>query len=146
MRETGTFIGSEKKGFELSQDIKVDLGMDNVLLNKIVRGVGKFIPNAQVNIGYTLQDPRPAQLKMLERAVKDATEKAKIMASAAGCELGPVNYIDYHHEEINVYSQARNIHSNKEALASNPESQDITPDDLAISDNVTVSWNLVPKN
>lgn len=143
--KAGNYIGSEKKGFDLSQGIKVDLGMDNILLNKIIRGVGKFIPNAQVNIGYTVQDPRPHQLKMLERAVKDATEKAKIMAAAAGCELGPVDSIDYHHEEINVYSQARNIHSNEEAMASNPESLDITPDDLVISDNVTVTWNLIPK-
>ena len=30
-------------------------------VNNIVRGIGKFIPSAQINIGYTLQDERPSR-------------------------------------------------------------------------------------
>lgn len=138
----------EKDGYDLSQRIKIDLGIDNVLVNKIVRGVGKFIQDAQINIGYTVQDPRPHQLKMLERAVKDAREKANIMASALGCMLAEVSKINYSHEVVHIYSQARNIHSTAEAKASTAESLDITPEDLAISDDVTVEWILVgqPRN
>ena len=66
----------------LGQVIKVDLPIDNVLVNNIVRGIGKFIPSAQINIGYTLQDERPSQMKMLARAVSDAKYKATIMAQA----------------------------------------------------------------
>ena len=33
----------EKDGYQLSQRIKIDLGIDNVLVNKVVRGVGKYI-------------------------------------------------------------------------------------------------------
>lgn len=141
----GKYTGSKKEGYILSQSIKVDLGMDNVLLNKIIKGVGKFISNAQIDIGYTVKDPRPSQLKMLERAVKDAREKARIMASAAGCTLGDVYSIDYSHEDIHIYSQARNIHSVEEAKACSPESLDITPDDLAVSDEVNVVWYLIPE-
>ena len=138
----GKVTGSEKDGYSLHQEIKIDLGMDNVLLNKIIRGVGKFIAGAQINVGYTVQDPRPHQLKMLERAIKDATEKATIMASAAKCKLGDVNSINYSRQDIHVYSQARNIHSNEEAMSCNAESLDITPDDLVVSDDVTVIWEL----
>ena len=141
----GKYTGSKKEGYVLSQSIKVDLGMDNVLLNKIIKGVGKFIKNAQIDIGYTVRDPRPSQLKILERAVKDAHEKARIMASAAGCTLGDVYSIDYSHEDIHIYSQARNIHSVEEAKACSPESLDITPDDLAVSDEVSVVWYLIPE-
>ena len=80
---------------------------------------------------------------MLERAVKDATEKAKIMAEAAGCKLGSVLNIDYGFHEIHVYSEARNIHSNSEAMACDSSSLDISPDDLGISDNVKVEWELI---
>ena len=73
------YIGKKKNGFMLEQRIKIDLPIDNYLVNCIVRGVGKFIPSAQINIGYTLQDERPSQLKMLARAVSDAREKAKII-------------------------------------------------------------------
>ena len=89
------YIGEIKDGFELEQRFKIDLDINPVLLNKIVRGVGKFIKGAQINIGYTIRDPRPHQLKMIDRAVKDAREKAEIMAKAADCQLGKVNEIRY---------------------------------------------------
>ena len=96
--------GSEKDGYSLHQEIKIDLGMDNVLLNKIIRGVGKFIAGAQINVGYTVQDPRPHQLNMLERAIKDATKTAEMMAKAAKCKLGDVNTINYSKQDIHCYS------------------------------------------
>ena len=139
----GHHLYYKKEGYDLEQRIKIDLGIDNVLVNNIVRGVGKFIKDAQINIGYTVQDPRPHQLKMLERAVKDAREKANIMASALGCMLAEVSKINYSHEDIHIYSQARNIHSAAEAKVSTAEGLDITPEDLAISDDVTVEWVLM---
>jgi hypothetical protein len=138
--KSGHYVGAKKEGYDLNQRIKVDLGMDNVLVNNIVKGVGKFIQGAQISIGYTQRDPRPTQLKMLERAVKDAHDKAEIMAKAAGCELGEVKEIEYGEMEVHIYSEARAIHNAEEAKASTVNSLDITPDDLAVSDNVNVVW------
>lgn len=130
-------------GYSLDQNVRIDLGIDNVLLNKIVRGIGQFVEGADIHIGYTVMDPRPAQLKMLERAVKDARDKAEIMAKALGCKLGDVLNIDYGHHEVHVYAEARNIHSNAEASACTPDSLDITPEDLSVNDNVKVEWELI---
>ena len=138
----GNYVGSKKDGYNLDQRIKVDLGMDNVMVNNIVKGVGKFIQGAQINIGYTQKDPRPTQLKMLERAVTDARDKAQIMAKAAGRELGEVKEIEYGEMEVHIYSEARAIHNAEEAKASTVNSLDLTPDDLAVSDNVNVVWGL----
>lgn len=140
--KNGNHIGYKKEGYSLHQRIKVDVGMDNVLVNNIVKGVGKFIAEAQINIGHTQRDPRPTQLKMLERAVTDAKEKAQIMAKALGRELGEVKSIVYGEMHVEVFSEARKIYNNEEASASTPGSLEITPDDLAISDNVEVEWNL----
>lgn len=139
----GHYKSSHVEGYDLEQRIKIDLPIDNVLTNNIVRGIGKFIPGAQINIGYTVQDPRPHQMKMLARAVSDAKEKAGIMAEAAGCSLGKVENIDYRYSNVSVYSQARNIHDCKEAFASTADSLDITPDDLVMSDTVDVTFELV---
>ncbi len=136
------YVGKIKDGFDLTQRFKVDLEMDNVLLNKIVRGVGKFIKGAQINIGYTVKDPRPHQLKMIERAVKDAVEKATIMANAANAKLGEVSSITYGDGHVSVYSQARSIHSNEEAMACDSNSLDVEPDDLVMSDTVDVVFQL----
>lgn len=141
--DDGDIIDHLKKGFDLDQRIKVDLPVDNVLANCIVKGVGKFIPGAQIEIGYTLQDPRPSQLKMLARAVSDAKEKAKLMVEAAGCTLGAVIKIDYRYQDIHTYSQARNIHSNSEAKVSTADSLDIEPDDLVMSDKVDVIFEII---
>lgn len=139
----GHYKSSHVEGYDLEQRIKIDLPIDNVLTNNIVRGIGKFIPGAQINIGYTVQDPRPHQMKMLARAVSDAKEKAGIMAEAAGCTLGKVENINYRYSNVSVYSQARNIHDSKEAFASTAHSLDITPDDLVMSDTVDVTFELV---
>lgn len=81
----------------------------------------------------------------MERAVRDAYEKAEIMANAAGCKLGEVNSITYGKQDLMFHSQARHIHSNKEAMACDANSLNIEPDDMVMSDNVDVSWNLVKK-
>ena len=139
----GKHIGYKFVGFEIDHRVKIDLGMDNVLLNSIIKLIGKHLKQAEINIGYTVKDPRPAQLRMLERAVKDAKEKAEIMATACGCTLGEVKNINYSFSKLHIYSHSRQIHEAEEALLCEPESLDITPDDLAATDDVTVVWYLV---
>ena len=138
----GNFKSKKFLGFELDHKVRIDLGMDNVLLNNIIKRIGKMLKQAEISIGYTVRDPRPSQLKMLERAVKDAKEKATIMAKACDCKLGLVKEINYSVQELHVYSQARMIHGADEALCCNEESLDITPADLSVSDDVTVVWYL----
>lgn len=141
--DDGHYVGEIKNGYDLEQCVKIDLGIDNKLVNNIVRGIGKFIKGAQVNIGYTVQDPRPHQLKMIARAVTDARDKAKKMAEALDCQIGEVESVNYREGGVSVYSEARNIHSNKEAISSTPDSLDITPDDLVMSDTVDVAFELI---
>ncbi len=140
--KNGNHIGYKKEGYLLCQRIKVDVDMDNVLVNKIVKGIGKFVPEAQINIGYTQRDPRKTQMKVLERAVTDARDKAKIMAEALGRELGDVKSISYGEMNMQVFSEARKIYNCNEACASTPGSLEITPDDFVMSDNVEVEWTL----
>ncbi|EJW98094.1 protein containing DUF541, partial [gut metagenome] len=138
----GNYKSDKFIGFQLDHKVRIDLGMDNVLLNNIIKRIGKMLKQAEINIGYTVRDPRPSQLKMLERAVKDAKEKATIMANACDCKLGLVKEINYSVQELHIYSQARMIHGADEAMCCNEESLDITPEDLAVSDDVTVVWYL----
>lgn len=141
--DEGHYTGEQEfDGYKLDQRIQINLGMDNELLTKVVRGLGENMTDIEINIGYTVKDPRPHQLKMLERAVKDATEKAKIMAEAAGCSLGLVKSIDYSEQELHIYSQARNIGCAEEAICCEESSLDITPEDLVGGEDVTVTWYL----
>ncbi len=136
-------IGDKFIGFRLDHRVKIDLGIDNELLSKVVKLIGQRLKQAEIEIGYTVRDPRPHQLRMLERAVKDAKEKAEIMAKAGGCTLGDVKKVDYSWKKVEIYSQARMIHDAEEACLCNPNSLDITPDDWAASEDVSVEWQLV---
>lgn len=136
------YTGEKFIGFGLTHKVKIDLGMDNMILNNVIQLIGKYLKQAEINIGYTVKDYRPSQLKMLDRAVKDAKEKADVMAKACGCSLGLVKSINYSVEEFHIYSQARQIHGADEAICCNEQSLDITPDDLSVSDDVTVIWYL----
>ncbi len=145
--DKGHYTGEQEfDGYNLTQVVRINLGMDNALLTKVVRGLGENLTDVEIEIGYTVQDPRPHQLKMLERAVKDATEKAKIMASAAGCTLGLVKSIDYSEHEIHIYSQARHIAEPCLAAGCSESSLDITPEDLVGGEDVTVTWYLSNAN
>ena len=137
------YVGSKFIGFEIYHKVKIDLGMDNILLNNVVKLIGKHLKQAEISIGYTVKDSRPFQLLMLERAVKDAKAKAEIMATACDCKLGSVKEINYSFSKLQIYSQSRQIHDAEEAICCEPESLDITPDDLSVSDDVTVVWELV---
>lgn len=138
----GKYVGQKAEGYDLEQVMRVDMGIDNVLVNSIVKGVGKFIQGAQIKIGYTVKEPRPYELKMLERAVKDAREKAQVMAAALGCMLGSVKEIKYGIQDFEIYSEARSYHNNAEATASTADSLNITPEDLSVGDEVNVIWHL----
>ncbi len=129
-------------GYCLQQTIKIDFGMDNVLLSRVIKGLGERLTDMEIRIEYTVKDPRPHQLKMIDRAVKDATEKARIMAQAAGCTLGLVKSINYYETEMHIYSWARSLHECSEAIGCTADSLDITPDDLCAGEDVTVTWYL----
>ncbi len=135
-------IGDKFVGFRLDHRVKIDLGIDNELLSKVVKLIGQHLKQAEIEIGYTVRDPRPHQLRMLERAVKDAKEKAEIMAKACGCTLGDVKSISYSWDEVDIYLESRTIHCPEEAKGCSPGSLDITPDDWAVSEDVNVEWHL----
>lgn len=136
------FIGTKFLGFQLDHRLKIEFDINNVLLNIIVQRIGQNLKQAEISIGYAVKDPRPAQLKALENAVKDAREKAEIMARVCGSRLNGVKKIDYGIKEVYLYSQARVLHDANEACYCKEQSLDITPDDLNLSDRVTVIWYL----
>lgn len=136
------FIEEVFDGYQLYQHIRINLGMDTVLLANIVRSLGENITHLEITLGYDVKDKRPFELKMVERAVKDATERAKIMALAAGCELGKVHSINYEKKKVDIYMQTRNFSEAKDAACCSPSSLDVTPEDMAAGQDVTVTWYL----
>lgn len=137
----GNFVCNEFVGYTLEQQMKIDLPIDNKLLTTLIQSIGQTLSGAEINIGYTVQDPKSIKLRMLKDAVKDAAEKAQIMATAAGCQLGCVKNINYVEQELQIYSRVRTIECNQLSFVDS-ESLEMTPDNLVASQDVTITWLL----
>lgn len=83
-----------KEGNKLTQRLMIELGRDNEKISTIIYRIGADIPDAQVSISFAVKDAHATWLRLMATAVKDATEKATIMAEAAGCHLAGVKSIE----------------------------------------------------
>lgn len=136
------YKGEKFIGFQLTHLVKIEMGMDCVMLNSIIKSISKHLRQAEIKIGYTVSNPESAQLKLLELAVKDARIKAEVMAAAAGCRLGDCLSVDYAFKELQIDGRTRTIHEPAEASCCTPELLDAVPEDLVLFDTVNVVWAL----
>lgn len=140
--EYHNYIGEKMVGYELQQNIRIDLNMDNQLITKVIRGVGTQMKDVEVSVAFTTKDARAQQLELLEAAVRDAQTKAERMVSAAGCRLGKVQTIHYNDQPVMLYAQARKMSAVNDMMMCTAESLDITPEDVKVSAQVSVVWEI----
>ena len=131
-------------GYEFRHALKLEFPSDNERLGRTLYALAHCGVQAEFGIGYTLSDPESAKNALLERAVRDARAKAETLCAAAGQTLGALRRIDYSWGEISVsVSAAPKLMAARECCdASNCFDMDIAPDDVNLSDSVTVVWAL----
>ena len=103
--------------------------------------LGKAWPELDVDISFVKKDTHDIKLQILESAVKDAREKAEVIATTLGHKLGGIISADYSKRSIDI-----NYHEERLALCDceMPESQsiDYTPDDIEAGDTIETVWYL----
>ena len=74
----------------------------------------------------------------------DSKEKASVLAEAAGVTLGDIVKIDYSWGEIEFISRPveRCMTMSAKNAAADSYSMDIEPDDIDVTDTVTVVWEI----
>lgn len=97
----------------------------------------------EFRINYTVKDTEAAKNKLLAKAVADSKEKAKVLAEAAGVILGDIVTIDYSWGELEIVARPveRCVMSTPNA-ATDSYQMDIEPDDIDVTDTVTVVWEI----
>ena len=100
----------------------------------------------QVCISYTVKDPEAAKNELLGKAVNDAKEKAKVLADAAEVALKEIQRIDYSWGDMDFEVRPMNgmVMDRMMLKTSGAGSfaMDIEPDDIEVSDTVTVVWEI----
>ncbi len=133
-------------GYRFRHLLKVEFESDNERLGKILYALGNCELMPEFRISYTVKDPEAAKNELLGKAVKDAKEKAVVIATAAEVTLKDIQAIDYSWGEIEFEVSPMNRLMKAEApahaCADASYGVDIEPDDIEISDTVTVVWEI----
>lgn len=133
-------------GYKFNHVMKVEFESDNDRLGKILYALANCSVRPEFRISYTVKDPEAAKNLLLGKAVADAKEKAAVLTQAADVTLKDIQSIDYSWGEIDFEYRPMggNVLAEK-CLAAPMDARydlDIEPDDIEVSDTVTVIWEI----
>ncbi|MGN0388774.1 MAG: SIMPL domain-containing protein [Suilimivivens sp.] len=138
---------SRFKGYKYTHRMKLEFSTDNQKLGKILYALAHCPISPEFFIEYTVGNPETAKNELLGEAVKDSLTKANVLATAAGVKLGNIVNIDYSWGEVNFVSRPLEELSRRcyatDACESASYNIDIEPDDINITDTVTVIWSIL---
>ena len=135
-------------GYQFRHLMKVEFESDNARLGKVLYALAHCPLKPEFQLSYTVKDPETAKNELLGRAVTDAKEKADVLTRTAGVMLKAIQSIDYSWGQINFEVQPMNrMLMTEECCAPSMDGAgrydiDIEPDDIEVSDTVTVVWEI----
>lgn len=132
-------------GYKYVHVLKLEFESDNDRLGKILYALANSEIHPEFRISYTVKDSEASKNELLGNAVKDAKAKASVLADASGVALKDIQNIDYSWGEINFEVEPMRkdmIFESRCMLAEGSYDMDIEPDDIEVTDTVTVVWEI----
>jgi uncharacterized protein YggE len=129
-------------GYECSHKLSVEFDLDIELLGKALVALADSPANPTLNIQFTIRDKDAVGDLLLDKAIKDATSKAGVLAKASQVTLGEIISIDYNWAEHHFYSETDMAVGGAvpRGMALRGASMDIEPEDIDVRDTVAVTW------
>ncbi|SFB10328.1 SIMPL domain-containing protein [Selenomonas ruminantium] len=124
-------------GYKVTQSLSLSFPFDMKKLDGVISVLAMSIVNPEVNIGFKISDEDGVKKEILEKATKDAFEKANILCKASNVKLGKLLSIDYSWSEVCFESDDKFT-----ACEAGSANFDMQPDDIRISDTVAFTWEL----
>jgi uncharacterized protein YggE len=125
------------RGYKASHKLKVEFPFDKDYLNNVMQKLSQTKSHASFRIAFTIADPEPLRQQALTEAVKNAAQKARVLAEAAGVKLGDIIRIDYTWTDIFIES---NLTIRESAASPSAPDYDFNPEDIDITESVSVVW------
>lgn len=135
-------------GYKFRHIMKIEFESNNDRLGKVLYALANGSLNPEIKISYTVKDQEAAKNELLGKAVKDAREKVIVLTRAAGVTIKEIQSIDYSWRkvdlEVSPMIRAMETENRWMALSDDEDSYDlnIEPDDIEVSDTVTVVWEI----
>lgn len=133
-------------GYRFRHTLKVEFPSGNDRLGRVLYALANCKVRPEFRISYTVSDPEAAKNALLGKAVADAKEKASVLAQAAGVTLKDIQTVDYSWGEIDFEYRPMSNEVMMECctapMAAKSYDLDIEPDDISVSDTVTLVWEI----
>lgn len=130
-------------GYKYEHVMKIEFDSDNKRLGKILYALARASVQPELRLSYTVKDPEASKNLLLGKAVEDAVAKAGVLAKASGVSLKEIQSIDYSWGTISFETKPmRSLGMCADECASESFDMDIEPDDIEVSDTVTVVWEI----
>lgn len=131
-------------GYKFYHRTQIQFPKDNKILGRVLYELSLCSVKVEFSIDYIVKDKDAVKKEVIKRAVENSREKAEIMAIAAGVSLGEVQSIDYSWGEIDIRTSPVDKLEVRKSYALEPSYDiDIEPDDIDLSDTVTMVWEII---
>ena len=141
-KERGTYK-NRLIGYKFSHTMKVEFESDNERLGEILYALAHCSLQPEIRLSYTVKDQEASKNALLSQAIFDAKEKAAVLTQAADVTLKEIQSIDYSWGQIDF-----EVNPMEQMVLGEPTSArgsydlDIEPDDIVVTDTVTVIWEI----
>ena len=131
-------------GYRFRHVLKVEFDSDSDRLGKILYALANCGVTPEFRISYTVRDQEAAKNALLGKAVADAREKAELLARAGGVALRDIQTIDYSWGAVSFESAPLfdGVMAKSRMAAGASCDPGIEPDEIEVSDTVTVTWEI----
>lgn len=123
------------RGFKVTEIVEIKFDFDTNLLGNLIQTISSHI--APVLSVYFLVDRKNYEDLLLEKAVKDAESKAKILAKASKTKLKGIKNIFYGVNDVATVSYRQT-----EGALRSASFNDMSVDDIEFSESVVVEWEI----
>lgn len=127
-------------GYKCSQRLKLEFDMDMERLGKVIAALSECEADSEFHISFGVKDTDQLKKQLLAQAVKDAAEKAEILAKAAGVKLKEITSISCGEFDEDIVSPTYYCEQEYSALRAMPVN--MTPENVNADISVNAEWEI----
>ena len=132
------------KGYSLEQEITIEFERNNTLLGKILHDLSHKLPQANIQVSFSINDCTTARYQALEYAVKDAMAQIEIIARTTGAKIRHMECIETENAFRDGYERVYSCASASLGACDDIETLNLMPSTITITQGVSMKCSLEP--
>lgn len=132
------------KGYSYSQRMTVKFCIDDRKLSMLITAVYSTDVMLDIDLSYSLNDPKNWEDELIRKAVRDASSKADTIADALGVYLDGIEDVRYNvsNNMFCMDTGRMNLARSEDAMFKGSIDLSYSPQDIEIRDEIEISWKI----